>query len=199
MYRKKILAYINWACYRYAEPREKSKKDKLSKRKKKEHTYQQTNKQTAAAATATSKNRKKRTTHHHSQQQQQQSQDKNISRQLLLLFLTLLSLLDSYILYVWPLTHLVESGNHCWRCDWLPLLEGLGDHLTSQFRDDFTWCKVLTFIKLMMKWHYLAWLLSCKSNSFHEKIAHQEMAYCKQWTTWNFQLLFYFPYQIDQW
>ena len=48
-----------------------------------------TNKQTAA--TATSKNRKKRTTHHHSQQQQQQQrQDKNINRQSLLLFLTLL-------------------------------------------------------------------------------------------------------------
>ena len=97
--------YINWACYyKYAEPREKSKKDKLSKRRK--GTYKQTNKQTntqTVAEAATSKNRKKRTTHHHSQQQQQQRQDKNISRQLLLLFLTLSSSLDSNILYIWPL------------------------------------------------------------------------------------------------
>ena len=164
------------------------------------HTSKQTNKQQQQQQQQQAKTERKE--QHIIVQQHQQRQDKNISRQLLLLFLTLLSLLDSYILYIWPLTHLVESGNHCGRCDWLPLLEGLSDHLTSHFRDDFTcdsWCKVLTFMKFIMKWHCLAWLLSCKSNSFHEKIAHQEMAYCKQWTTWNFQLLFYFPYQIDQW
>ena len=40
---KKSYMYINWACLRYAQPREKSKKDKLSKSKK--GTCKQTNEQ----------------------------------------------------------------------------------------------------------------------------------------------------------
>ena len=92
--------YINWACQRHTEQSEKSKQGKLSKRKKKKRTYIQTNKQQQAKT-----NRKEQhiiSGGHNSSD----DKDKNISRLLLLLlllFVTQLKLLDSYVLYIWPL------------------------------------------------------------------------------------------------